>query len=88
MDSLICSQLGLEMGVHSNGAVFLTESLRQPCLSFQRFRFTIARRRIRDKRLEQMMRGMRHFIDRAIERLFVRFRRLGESGKFSNKLQR
>ena len=35
-----------------------------------------------------MMRGMRDFIDRAIERFLVCFRRLGETAQFSDELQR
>jgi hypothetical protein len=35
-----------------------------------------------------MMRGVRDFIDRAIERFFVCSRRLGETAQFTDELQR
>lgn len=55
---------------------------------FQRFRLSITRRRVYDQRLEQMMRNVRNFIDRAIESFLVCFRRLGESAKLPNELKR
>ena len=64
------------------------KAFRRAGLCFERFNFAISRRRVRDQRFEQMMRGMRDFIDRAIERFLIHFRRLGESGKLPNKLQR
>ena len=53
-----------------------------------RFHFTIPRRRVCNQRFEQMMRDMRDFIDRTIERFLVCFRRLGKSGKLANELKR
>jgi len=46
-------------------------SLPRSRLCFQRFDITISRRRIRYQRFEQMMRGVRNFVDGAIERFFV-----------------
>ena len=55
---------------------------------FQCFGFTITRRRIRHQRFEQMMSGMRDFVDCSIEGVLVCFRRFGETGQLSNKLER
>jgi len=48
-----------------------SKPLRRSCLCLQRFDITISRRRIRYQRFEQMMRGVRNFVDGAIKRFFV-----------------
>ena len=53
-----------------------------------RFYLAITRRRIRYERFKQVMRGMRDFIDRAIECFLICFRRLRETAQFSDELQR
>ena len=53
-----------------------------------RFYLATTRRRIRYERFKQMMRGMRDFIDRAIECFLICFRRLRETAQFSDELQR
>ena len=63
-------------------------SLRRSRFRLQRFRFAIPPRRIRHKRIEQMLRGVSDFIDGSIERGFIRVRRFRESAKFPDKLQR
>jgi len=55
---------------------------------FQRLHFTISRWRVRYQRFEQMVRNMRHFIDCAIERVFIRTRRFGETAQLANELER
>lgn len=68
--------------------VNVRKPLRRSRLGSYRFYLAIARRRIRYERFKQMMRGMRDFIDRAIECFLVRFRRLRETAQFSDELQR
>ena len=53
-----------------------------------RLYLAITRRRIRYEGFKQMMRGMRDFIDRAIECFLVCFRRFRETAQFSDELQR
>ena len=64
------------------------EPFRQSRLCFQRFRLTIAWRRVCYQRFEQMMCDMRNFIDRVIECVLVCSRRLSESAQLSNELER
>ena len=46
------------------------------------------RRRIRYQRFEKVVRGMCDFIDCSIKGNFIGLRRLGETGKLADKLQR
>jgi len=68
--------------------VDVSKSFRRSCFRFGGFDFAISRRRVRYQRFQQMMRGVRDFIDGAIESLFVCFRRFSKSGQLPNKLQR
>jgi len=65
-----------------------TEAFRRSRPRFQSFRLTIAGRRVRNYRSEQMMRGMRNLIDRSIECVLVCFRRFGETAQLADELQR
>jgi hypothetical protein len=56
--------------------------------SFLRFCFPISRRRVRDERMKQMLGGVSDVVHRAVERLFVRFRWLGEAAQLADELQR
>ena len=47
------------------------KALRRSCTSFNRFHIAIARRRIRDQRMEQFVRGGRNLIDCSVESGFV-----------------
>src|SRR5690606_3763893 len=53
-----------------------------------RLDLAIARSGARDERSDQATRRCRHFIDRAIERFFVRLRRFIESAQLAYELQR
>ena len=66
----------------------ISEVLRRSRLCLRGFDFAIARRRLRRQRLKQLFRSLRHALDRAVERLFVRFRWFGEAAQFPHKLQR
>ncbi len=55
--------------------------------SFQRFNFTIARRRVRHEGVEQALRNPRHFSNRLIEGVLVDLGRTGESAQLAHKLQ-
>ena len=68
--------------------VNVSKPFRRSRLGFHRFYLAITRRCIRYERFKQMMRGMRDFIDRAIECFLVCFRRLRETAQFSDELQR
>jgi hypothetical protein len=65
-----------------------SEALGRSCLCSRGFDFAIARRRLRRQRLKQLFRDLGHALDRAVERLFVRFRRFGKSAELSNELKR
>jgi hypothetical protein len=52
------------------------------------FNFTIAWRRIRYQRVEQLCRSLRYQIDRAVENLLVCLRRLCKSAQLPHELQR
>jgi hypothetical protein len=64
------------------------EPFRRTRFSPHRFNLAVARGRIRDQRLKQMMRGMRDLIDRAIECFFVCLGRFCKSAQLSHELER
>jgi hypothetical protein len=68
--------------------VGMSKPLRRSRFCFGRFNVAIPWWRVRYQRLKQMMRDVGHFIDCAIECVFVCFRRLGKSGKLPNELKR
>lgn len=65
-----------------------SEALRRPRLCLRGFDFAIAGRRLGRQRLKQLFRDLRHALDRAVERLFIRFRRFGKSAELANELKR
>src|SRR5256885_14845514 len=65
-----------------------SEALRRSRLCLRGFEFAIARRRLRRQRLKQLFRNLRHALDCAVERLFVRLRRFGKSAGLANELKR
>src|SRR6185436_16515331 len=59
-----------------------------PLPRLRRLDVAVAWRRARDEVSEEMLRGVRHVVDRALEGGFVRFRRTREAGDLSHELQR
>src|SRR5207302_8258067 len=68
--------------------VNMSEAFRRSLFCLHCFRLTVPGRHVCDQRLEQMMSGMRDFVDRSIKSVLVCFRRFGETAQFSNELQR
>jgi len=64
----------------------MSKPLGRSRLRFHRFYLAMTRGRIRYERSKQMMRGMRDFIDGAIECGLVCFGRLRETAQFSDEL--
>lgn len=55
---------------------------------FRGFHSAVTRRRLGRQRAKELLRDLRHSLDRAVERLFVRFRRFGKSAELANELKR
>jgi hypothetical protein len=65
-----------------------TEAFRRSRTRFHRFDCAIARRRVGEKRIEQMLRSMSDIIDRTIESCLVRLGRFRETAQLPDELNR
>ena len=59
--------------VHANGNERSIKALDRSCAGLNRFNFAISRSSTRHQRIEQLLRGQRHFFDRPVESVLVRF---------------
>jgi hypothetical protein len=65
-----------------------TEAFRRSRVRFHRFDYAIARRHGGYKRIEQMLRGVSHIIDRTIESCLVCLGRFSETAQLPDELER